>query len=358
MPSPPVFDVEALIAPVPGSSPEGKSVPFPVREKLEKAPKEVDPNQFKADDPQRPSEPQRADWGLILRLAQETLIQTSKDLLTAARLTEAASRAGGFAGLRDGLQLLRRLVTECWDRIYPPIEEEGDIEVRAAAFFWLDDPDRGARFPNTVRLTPLAWTDDESFGWLEWKQTQRGDEDGKPLLSEFERAVARMPREVCQAEVDDLRLALSELDQLTIGLNERMGNAAPGMVGIRQAINDTLGLAEQILSKKGPAPLVAAPVEEVAPAPDESAAPAGGGAAAPAPRPNPINDRASVYQQIAAAAAALRKLEPHSPIPYLLERAVELGALPFPDLMKVLVRSPDVLQSMNRELGIKEEAAD
>ncbi len=49
----------------------------------------------------------------------------------------------------------------------------------------------------------------------------------------------------------------------------------------------------------------------------------------------------------------LQRLEPHSPIPYLINRAVELGALSFPDLMRQLIRDSDVLMTMNRELGIK-----
>ena len=54
------------------------------------------------------------------------------------------------------------------------------------------------------------------------------------------------------------------------------------------------------------------------------------------------------------AAAKLQQIEPHSPIPYLLNCAVELGSQPFPDLMKSLILNADVLKVLNRELGIKE----
>jgi type VI secretion system protein ImpA len=63
-----------------------------------------------------------------------------------------------------------------------------------------------------------------------------------------------------------------------------------------------------------------------------------------------------VYQQLAEAAARLQQLEPHSPIPYLVQRAVELGALPFPELIRALIREPNVLSELNRELGIQEPA--
>jgi predicted component of type VI protein secretion system len=53
----------------------------------------------------------------------------------------------------------------------------------------------------------------------------------------------------------------------------------------------------------------------------------------------------------------LERLEPHSPVPYLVRRAVALGSLPFPQLMKALIREDytQAITEMNRELGIKEE---
>jgi type VI secretion system protein ImpA len=64
--------------------------------------------------------------------------------------------------------------------------------------------------------------------------------------------------------------------------------------------------------------------------------------------------REQAYRQLAQAAALLRQLEPHSPIPYLIQRAVELGSMPFPQLIRALIREQNVLSELNRELGIKE----
>ena len=345
MPSPPLFDVEALLAPVPGSNPAGRSVPFEVRRQLDEARKEVNPADYAADDPMRPAEPVRADWPLIVRLTKKTLAETSKDLLIAARLTEALTKAHGYAGVRDGLTLLRRLIEACWDDLLPPIEEEEDIEARGSAFYWIDDDDRGARFPNAVRMIPLVSDGEASFGWLDWKRVQaEGTNESRAGL---EKAVLATSRETCQNAVDDLTAALAELDGLGKALNDRMGTIAPGMVGLRQALGECRDLSAQVLSRKGAAPDVEPP-DEVSP----GTAVEGGEALAARGAPPP-NTRKQVYRQIAAAAAALREIEPHSPIPYLLERAVELGAMPFPELMKVLVRDAGVLDAMNRELGIK-----
>jgi hypothetical protein len=51
----------------------------------------------------------------------------------------------------------------------------------------------------------------------------------------------------------------------------------------------------------------------------------------------------------------LQQIEPHSPIPYLVKRAVELGALPFPRLIQQLIRDGNVLTELKREMGIKDD---
>ena len=95
----------------------------------------------------RPESAQKADWAAVVRLARETLVGTSKDLLVAARLTEALTKEHGFGGLRDGLRLMRRLVSECWDRLNPAIESEDDLEIRAA-------PSSGSTRPTAAPASP------------------------------------------------------------------------------------------------------------------------------------------------------------------------------------------------------------
>jgi type VI secretion system protein ImpA len=66
--------------------------------------------------------------------------------------------------------------------------------------------------------------------------------------------------------------------------------------------------------------------------------------------------REDVYARLAEAADLLQQMEPHSPVPYLIRRAIEWGNLPFPQLMKALIREDyyQAITEMNRELGIKD----
>ena len=52
-------------------------------------------------------------------------------------------------------------------------------------------------------------------------------------------------------------------------------------------------------------------------------------------------------------ARELERIEPHSPIPYLVRRAVSLGALPFHEMIKNFVRDANVYAELARELEFK-----
>lgn len=346
MPSPPVLDIDALLLPIPGDEPAGGPVPLPVRDQLELARKEIDPADFDANDPARPTEAKHAEWGWIVATTGEILAESSKDLMIAARLAEALVKVHGFAGLRDGMTLFRRLVEECWDRLRPVIEEPDDLEARAAAFNWLDDTDRGARFPTTVRQIPMFRGPNGPISWLDWNMARSGKGAVKP--EEFEQAANAAPGATCQALSELIEGTIQELQSLLELLTTRMGPVAPGLTSLRQAVFECRTLSRQVLDRKGP--------EDAEPG--EGAADGGpeGAAGGPPGAARSMNTRAQVYQTLSEAAEVLAKIEPHSPIPYMIRRAVVLGDLPFPELIKQLVRDASVLTELSRNLGIQELA--
>src|SRR5262245_55651184 len=128
MASPALLDFSALVLPVPSDDgPAGSPVPLTVRQKLDSARKETEPH---PEDPSLGEIPKKADWSGIIRTGQDLLITKSKDLLLAARMTEAMTRLYGVVGLRDGLHLLYELTEQCWDRLHPTPEEGEGMEVR------------------------------------------------------------------------------------------------------------------------------------------------------------------------------------------------------------------------------------
>jgi len=364
MASGPQIEIDSLLEPIPGDEAAGNAVPFNVRRQLDENRKEVLPEAFSADDPMRPEQPKLADWPAIVDLAQQTLKGDSKDMLVAARLTEALAKEHGFGGLRDGLVLMRRLIEECWDRVHPSIED-GDLEVRAAAFNWLDDADRGARFPHSVRGIGFIPGDERKFSWKDWRDVMDGK--GELTRETIEAGTGSMMRDDVQNVVDDINEALAETDKIVEVTTEKMADLAPGLTEVRSSLRDCLQLAEQILQKKGPAP-ADEPEEGDLDAPAEGAdgeessadlaLDSGDGDSlesarqGAAPRPRRANTRAEVYTQLEQISRRLLEIDPHSPVSYLVQRAVKLSRLSLPQLLKALIRNGDVLGDLNRDLDL------
>jgi type VI secretion system protein ImpA len=355
MPLPLEDEIESLTAPLSGDNPAGDAVPYGVREALDEARKEVNPNDFPPDYPGRP-ELKRADWAGIERRCVELLKSSSKDLMVAARLTEALVQRYGFAGAWSGFRVLRGLVEDAWDRVHPVIED-GDLEVRATPFVWLDDPARGARFPSTLRAVPLVQgpTDQQRFCYLDWEKAKAGR---GVSMDQFDQSVLRTPRAECQTACDALEGALGELGRLSAALDARMSAYAPGLLEVRKALEQCRLLERQILDRKGPAPAAEAPAP---PAAQSNGAAAPLAPAVPPPAPGRGETREELYASLAATASRLQRMEPHSPIPILIQLAVELGALPFPQLMgalakdqlmNALIRDPGVLQEIARAASV------
>lgn len=340
MPVAATLDLDRLLAPIPGDNPAGdpQAYAYTIRQQLDELRKDERAEDF--DDATRPEQLKKADWPAAARLCQEALAGQSKDVRIACHLAEAQVKLQGFAGLRDSLTLLRRLTEECWDRLLPSIAD-GDLGSRAEPLAnMLDDDERGIRFPYAVRCLPLFGKGDGARSYQDWSQL-RGAKDAD-AKSEFDKAVAATSLEELEPIAAALDECQTELAALLTALDARLESAAPALTHLAAAISDCRGLARQELGKKAPAPAPAASDDE------RGAAPAG--------RADILGSRSEAYQQLNRVADFLQQLEPHSPVPYLVKRAVELGGLPFPRLMQQLIRDVGVLTELNREMGVQTAA--
>ena len=75
---------------------------------------------------------------------------------------------------------------------------------------------------------------------------------------------------------------------------------------------------------------------------------AGGGAAR-----GPVNSRQEALRQLQEVGDYFRRAEPHSPISYLVARAVKWGSMPLEQLLKDVVRSDDVIEHIWETLGLE-----
>ena len=65
-----------------------------------------------------------------------------------------------------------------------------------------------------------------------------------------------------------------------------------------------------------------------------------------------IGDREQAYAALMSIAVYLERIEPHSPTPYLIQRAIELGQLSLPDMIRDVSASAGSLDKFFELLGI------
>src|SRR5262249_28594088 len=144
--------------------------------------------------------------------------------------------------------------------------------------------------------------------------------DGQFDLSADEVGSAQLEGDETLAEVEAACEAFYELDK---ALTTRLENHAPGMMGLRQGLDEDLPHAQRL------APSADAAAESNGEAAGEGATSTGGGSGGGATFDGVVRNREEAYRAIEKIADALARMEPHSPIPDLLRRAVELGRMPF-----------------------------
>ncbi len=347
MPSPAAIDIASFLPPIPGDEPSGGRTPLVLRQRMEIARKEFEPN---PQDPSAAPVPKKPDWSGIVKIATEVLTQRSKDLEVSLRLTEALTRQHGFPGLRDGFRLLRELTLECWDRLHPiPDAADGEgMEIRAERFNWIGDNDAGARFPNAIREINVFNIKGSGYSLKDRQIAAEGR--GEIQASEFEHA-----QPLSDLLIEDLREALEAFEQLDQALQEKLGNQSPGLVGLRQVFDElrdsVLRLADRNQSSSAEADASSSSSSSAAGGSQSSGGSGSGGGDA-------VRTREDAYRQVGQIADMLERLEPHSPIPDLLRKAVTLGRMSFRELLIQMVRDDAMRADIRREFGIKEETSE
>jgi type VI secretion system protein ImpA len=337
----PSADFETLLQPIPGDKPEGDASHFALT--LAPALRELrrEESQDEFTDATRPAVLKKAEWAEVARQCEASLCEEAKDLRTTCHLVEAWTRREGLAGLAKGLELLTQLVESCWDRL-TPLEGDDPVESRGVPLAnLLDDPDRGVCFPSLLRTLPLLGEPESALSYVTWTRLRSASsQDDLNSLTSLRDNTAT---EVFRQQHQSTQQALASLQRLCNTLDERMGEAAPGLLNLRSALTDLAGLLADELKQLGvaaPAAVAATADVDLINLPIDAA------------HCDPARDQ--LYALLDTTAERLRAMEPHSPVPYLIKRAVRLGRLPFPRLMEQVIREPSALSELNREFGIAE----
>lgn len=352
-----------LLNPIPGANPAGENLRYaPIYDQIKEARREEEA--VTAGDWQTPGK--KANWPLVIKLAGDALATRSKDLQLAAWLTEALIRTEGYSAIAPCLELLRGMLENFWESLYPEIEE-GDPELRAAPLEWV-----GSQLEGPVKQVALTRN---GLDWFQYKQSrsvpteeeaessevrraqrEAAVADGKLTPEQFDSAFLSTPTSYYQQAFEQLEAAREALSLLAGVCEEKFGDYSPSFSGLRNTLEEVQQTVRILLQRKQAAEAPAGeaqpgyeeavveeaawPVEEAVPV---AARPVPARRRALAPEPESRDD---AIERVVAAARLLRREDPYSPVPYLLLRALRWGEL------RAAGASPDysVLEAPSTEL--------
>jgi type VI secretion system protein ImpA len=355
-----------LLTPIAGENPSGANLRYDgVYDQIREARRQDDTG------PQGDWQRERkvADYRLALDLASKALAERSKDLQLAVWVTEAALHREKFAGLQQGLEVVRGLLEQFWDTFYPEVEDD-DLEPRVMLLSWV-----GERLVEPVRFTPITVGglglhhykesrlvgSEEEAAENETKQQsrQKAIAEGKTTLEEFDKDAASTSTAQYEAWVAAMDGCLASIGSLGSLCDEKFGSEAPSFVPLRSAIEEVRHTANMILQKR-PGRIAA----ESALEPEDEAATvteptdAGEPAAAAVRRKSAAGldpeDLDDVTARLNAVAKFLRAQDCSSPAAFLLLRGYRWGELrgysdpPDPSL---LIPPPTAIRQTIRRLA-------
>jgi type VI secretion system protein ImpA len=226
------------------------------------------------------------------------------------------------------------------------------------------------RLPEAVKAVPIARSSrGEQYAWWHWHESRTVENlgrqnpeardlalaEGKISGEDFDKAVAALPRAHWESVFEDLNEAWDELARLDAALDERFGRNAPSLVGLKKSTEEVRTLVETIVKRKRDLEPDAggsgATVDAQAAAETMRD---GGGESRTAGMPA---DRAAALRQLANVAAFFRRTEPHSPVAYLVQRAVQWGHMPLEEWLKEVITDGTVLAHVRETLGLKDDQA-
>ncbi|WLQ17110.1 type VI secretion system protein TssA [Hahella aquimaris] len=291
-------------------------------------------------------------WREIRRLAPTILKRKSKDLEVAAWFTEALLKLEGFTGLRDGLQIIKGLVENFWDTVYPLPDEDG-VETRIYPLISLNGEDGTGTLVLPIKNTPL--TDDTenvltltSYGRL---QDALNIEDPEERIRRFEelslsedivnQQLLTVSPDKAQNIYEDIQEALAlwqEIGELVDAKCSESGSKASlPTSGVKNALQEVEELYKRLMKNK----LLSD--DEVAPVQSDGGQAGGstGGGGAQQMRGGvahgPFRSREDAINHLLVIAEYFRKTEPHSPLCGAIERVANWGRMSIQELLMELI---------------------
>lgn len=305
------------------------------------------------------------DWADVEEQCAAVLTR-SKDLRALTYLTVALLRRHGYAGLRDGLGLLRHTLENFWEGVYPRLDpdDQNDPMQRRNILESLAPPpdavDQFLQMKERVLDAPLC--ESRRFGKIGLRQVLwAAGELTAPAVTDANPPDAG----IVQGAFDDAEPAALERQAQAIGeaaghiraIDVRLqqvvaGFVAPSLAELGQWVERAEKEVAGQIARRGIGAVPAAGADAAASAVSDGAVRA---AAAPAAGPGSIQSADDVLKALDLIGAFYQKHEPSSPLPLLLLRARRLVGKSFTEIIQDL--SPDAMRQIEVITGAVADGA-
>ncbi len=320
-----------LLAPIPGENPSGRSIrDDPIYEKIREARREDDD----ADQGAWQRARKLADHAAVVKLTGEVLSTTSKDLQLASWWTESMLKRDGLTGLRDGVALMRGLLDNFWETLYPEIED-GDPSLRAGPLDFI-----GIKLVESVRGAPLS-SAKHNFRQYDAALLAGSDEElradtprreareafaakGEPVIETIWAGVDATPKAWYVELCETIRETTADVYALDVFGNEHFLEEAPSYRRLLDALEVVQRSADALLARRR----LQEPDDDGSgdAADSGEGATTGSGLVTASVGAIPTSE-ADAGARVVVAARFLRRADPSQPAPYALMRALRWRSL-------------------------------
>jgi type VI secretion system ImpA family protein len=349
------FDPSRLLLPIPGNNPAGESVRYTdVYDKIKAARREDDETLpqgiWKAD-------LKKADWDQVDQLCQEALKTKSKDLQIAIWLMEARFRLEGMGGLAHGLELVLALTRTYWDTLFPQ-EGGGGYNLRVGLYDWIN-----LKLSDEIHFVAISLPPDKSmssYRLLDFNEANRVDLPSKKnqgvvassiaegrtaLLNKISLSINQTPTAYYRYMDKTCIHALKLMGELEEELRLHLGENAPTFYRLKEKVDAVHRFVHQILEARGDnKEKKKTPPLDVSEPRSLKKSFAG-----------PIENREQAYAILGEVANYLERIEPHSPTPYLIHRAISWGNMNLSQVVSNVINEDGSISLLLDILNVRKE---
>src|SRR3989338_330384 len=302
----------------------------------------------------------RADWERVSYLCQDALIHQTKDLQIAAWLTEAWLNLEGLTGLLKGLELVSELTKKFWKQIYPQMARE-NCELRIIPYEWMDS--KLSKDLLNVIISAPSDKSKPSYTYIDYTKSNLSQPLPKPSSSQTNHAFdteATFSRDTILLSMQQTPLpfysdmekgcsqALKTTHSLEKLLRSYLKNNSPNFSKLRTRIEALQTLIKQPLKNHGE---IEDMKGKVPPQIKKTVS------KSKRPREVTIKSREQAYQILGEVADYLERVEPHSPTPYLIHRAIAWGGMSLAEVVQDALQNGQDMSRLLDLLNVKKNAA-